>query len=138
MVRIERSGDATLALVNGFLPPNVEPNELLDDELTPAHLPASDSEEDAIDEFALTTNGYERMGSRRRLAELRDNAIEQWRARRELPATLPELRCCLFFEQRIWHFYDQPFDDETMEYVRALIAAMRPLVEANQQATPDP
>jgi hypothetical protein len=116
-------------------PLKVEPNELLDDELTPAHLPASDSDELAIHEFALTTNGYERMGSSRRLAELANNAIEQWQTRGELPATLRELRCCLFFEQRRWHHYGYGFDDEALEYVRALIAAMRPLVEANQQAS---
>jgi hypothetical protein len=99
-----------------------------DEELRLADLPADDAEELELHRFALTTNGFERLGSFAACAALAEAAIEAWRERRELPAALGDLRCCLFFEQRRWRHYGYGFSDEALEYVRALVAAMRPLV----------
>jgi hypothetical protein len=91
-------------------------------------LPAPDADESTIQAFALTTNGYDRLGSFKRCAGLAEAASGRWRRDRQLPATLADLRCCLFFEQRRWRHYGYGFDDETLEYARALVEAMRPLV----------
>lgn len=122
--------EGVVPIIEGWPPAKLRRDEVLDEELTTASLPDPDSDELAIHNFALTTSGYERMGSNERCASLANDAREHWRLKRALPSTLQDLRCCLFFEQRRWHHYGDPFDDEAMEYARALIEAMRPLVEA--------
>jgi hypothetical protein len=99
--------------------------EIEDQDLTLEDLPAADADEDALQAFALTTNGYERMGSFEACAELAEAAIARWRATGELPQSLGEARCCLFFEQRRWRHYGYGFDDETLRYARELVNAMR-------------
>jgi hypothetical protein len=42
----------------------------------------------------------------------------------ELPGSLGDLRCCLFFEQRRWRHYGYGFDEETQRYARELVGAM--------------
>ena len=114
-------------------PAKPQPDELLDEELTLADLPPHESNELAIRQFALTTSGYERMGSLELCAALANPALDAWRTRGEFPSTLGDLRCCLFFEQRRWHHYGRGFDDETLAYARALIDAMRPLVARGRE-----
>lgn len=57
--------------------------------------------------------------------EMANTALERWRETGVIPETLREQRCCLFFEQRRWHHFGHGFDEETMKYARALVAAMR-------------
>jgi len=124
--------DDTLALVDGWPLPRVQepplPPLIDDATLRFADVPAPDASEDEIQRFALTTNGYERLGTFDRCATLANSALEVWRREQLLPETLGELRCCLFFEQRRWRHFGYPFDDETLAYVRALIAKIRDLL----------
>lgn len=99
--------------------------EIADRELRPTDVPSAASDEQTLHEFALTTNGYERMGTFQRCASLGNSAIERWRQTGELPHSLRDLRCCLFFEQRRWRHSGYPFDEETMRYARALCEAIR-------------
>jgi hypothetical protein len=93
------------------------PNEML----MAARMPPPDADWNAIQQFALTFDGYKHWGSFERCAE-----IANARAAR----TLTELRTCLFFEQRRWrHFGDAP-DDESMHYIRELLEAVRARVAA--------
>ena len=114
-----------LPIIDGWPPVTVDENEIADDELQDEGLPAHDAPEQALHEFALTTNGYERMGSSARCGALANAAFDAWRNEQRLPLTLRELRCCLFFEQRRWHHYGYGFDDETLAYVRELVEAIR-------------
>lgn len=86
---------------------------------------------DEYERFALTTNGYQRLGTFARCAELGNGAIARWRETGELPTSLRDLRCALFFEQRRWRHFGEQFDEETLTYVRALVEAMREIVPAN-------
>jgi hypothetical protein len=117
--------DDWLPVIDGWPPKKVDEDEIPDGELSLAAVAGPDAPELALHEFALTTNGYERMGSFKRCADSANEALERWRRSRDLPLTLVELRCCLFFEQRRWHHYGYGFDDEAMEYVRAIVAAIR-------------
>ena len=103
-----------------------------DEDLTQADLPPPDADEDEIQAFALTTNGYRGLGSFEACAQLAGAALGRWRADGSLPVTLADLRCCLFFEQRRWRHYGYSFNDEALAYTRALIDAMRPLVEVDE------
>jgi len=120
--------DAFIELEDGW-PVRRADGKIPDDELSRSDLPADDAPEDAYHRFALTTDGYERMGSFERCGELANRALERWTEGRELPTDLRDLRCCLFFEQRRWHHHGYGFDEEAFEYVRALVGAMRSTVE---------
>jgi hypothetical protein len=122
------STDDWLPMVDGWPPKKVDEDEIPDDELNLSAVPGPDAPELVLHEFALTTNGYERMGNGKRCAEPANEARERWRHTRDLPATLEELRCCLFFEQRRWHHYGYGFDDEAMQYAREIVAAIRVLI----------
>ena len=99
-----------------------------DDALTVDDLPRPDAPEDAYHRFALTTDGYERMGLFAACSRLADEALARWRRSGELPGSLRDLRCCLFFEQRRWRHFGYGFDEETFDYVRALVPEMRRLL----------
>jgi hypothetical protein len=96
-----------------------------DQALTQKDLPSAGADEDVLQAFALTTNGYERMGSFHRCAELANAALASWRATGKLPDSLGDLRGCLFFEQRRWRHFGYGFDEETLRYARELVEAMR-------------
>jgi hypothetical protein len=78
--------------------------------------------------FAATFNGYQALGHD--CGAFANAARWRWEKRGELPATLTELRSCLWFEQRRarmvgFGFANTPF---ATAYVRALVDAMRPIV----------
>jgi hypothetical protein len=120
--------DEQLPLIEGWPSRRVDPREIPDDELSIEDIPVGSADEAALHAFALTTNGYERMGSFARCAALANETLERWRQDGRVPGTMRELRCCLFFEQRRWHHYGDAFDDETRRYVADLIGAIRNLV----------
>lgn len=86
-----------------------------------AEVPPPDAPLGELWRFALTFNGYERLGGFEATAELANGARERWNLQSTLPAALDEARCALFFEQRRWrHFgYDPAGEDE--QYIRALV-----------------
>lgn len=104
------------------------PGEVPDAALTMNDLPAAGADADEFERFALTTNGYKRLGTFRRCANLGNATIARWRETGELPASLRDLRCALFFEQRRWRHFGEEFDEETLAYARALVEAMREIV----------
>jgi hypothetical protein len=82
-------------------------------------LPPNDATWWAIQEFALSFDGYAYWGSFERCAEI---------ANTQDHATLTNLRTCLFFEQRRWrHFGEEP-DDATMKYVHEILVNIRAMV----------
>ena len=84
--------------------------------LTAESIPSPTAQLDALSEFALSFDGYEYWGSFEKCADIVG-------ARRH--STLTELRTCLFFEQRRWHHFGEPPDDEGLEYIRELIEKIR-------------
>ena len=130
------NADAFIELREGW-PFSRRPGEILDDELALSDLPPHDAPEIAYHEFALTTNGYERMGSVERCGELANGALDRWNRGRELPTDVRDLRCCLYFEQRRWHHYGYGFDEEAFAYVRALVGAIGWIIESRETARAD-
>ena len=105
--------------------PRSYPRQIQDHELKLGDLPSAEGDDDAYYRFALTTNGYERAGSVRDCAELGNLARQAWRIEGELPASIRELRTCLFFEQRRSHHQGDAWSDRTSVYVRAIVEAIR-------------
>lgn len=103
---------------------------IANDALTAEDLPAPDDPYwGVIDRFALTYDGYTRWGSFERCANIGNAAADDYRDSGDLPDSLDALRTCLFFEQRRWRHFDEHPDDATMEYIRALVEAIRRCVD---------
>jgi hypothetical protein len=69
-----------------------------------------------IEEFALSFNGYEELGSFEKCAEI---------ANAQRHETLTNLRTCLFFEQRRWRHFGETPDVNAMEYIREILEKIR-------------
>lgn len=98
---------------------------------------------ESINEFALSYDGYESYGVQQgdfkgpsSLGDFANATEETWRLNGNLPASLHELRCVLFFEQRRSCYLDDfdPWEDwenprssaeQWKSYIRALIEAIR-------------
>ena len=72
-----------------------------------------------IEAFALTFNGYARIGPR--LGELASHHLRNG----TIPSTLDELRGCLFLEQRRWRHQMSRPDARGLAHMRALVAGIR-------------
>jgi len=88
-------------------------------------IPEPDADYEVIAEFALTYNAYEQMGGFAYVAQLANEASHTWRATGSLPKHLDALRACLFFEQRRHRHFGDPPEGEALDYVQALLSAMR-------------
>lgn len=89
------------------------------DALTPADVPSAHARWEDLERFALTFDGYKRLGPR--LGEL----AAQHREANTLPATLDELRGCLFLEQRSWRHVGGRPDERAMTHLRRIVEAIR-------------
>jgi hypothetical protein len=76
-------------------------------------------------DFAYSFFGYEQPGSSLSAA---NTAAGRYRHEKALPATLTELRMCLFFEHRRAVHYGAP-TDEMRAYAQALVGAIREKVK---------
>jgi len=93
---------------------------------------------DAVSEFALSYDGY---GYWDDLPELASRVLQRWTRSRALPATLDELRGCLFYEQRRWHHFGEEPTGRSAEYMRAMVEAIAGLcagVPRTMRRIPDP
>ena len=87
-----------------------------------------------IQPFALTFNGYAHWGSFKRCREVAEHGVKLYRGQRPLDQTLTDLRTCLFFEARRWKHYEKDPSKKGMEYIRALVEAIRLRVVAREIA----
>ena len=93
---------------------------------------------DAVSDFALSYDGY---GYWDNLPSLAGRVLQRWTRRRSLPATLDELRGCLFYEQRRWHHFGEEPTGRSAEYMWAVIDAIAALtapVASTVNRLPDP
>ncbi|MGY1810170.1 SIR2 family protein [Blastococcus sp. SYSU D00669] len=84
-------------------------------------VPESPLSEGAIWRFALTYNAYQRHGGFEPVAAVGNEALEEYRRYGRLPNDLTEARIALFFEQRRWRHFGYSPDDDTLDYLRALV-----------------
>lgn len=94
------------------------PNGRLRDDM----VPASGCTWAAVEELALSYDGYAYWSD---VAELGNRSLQRWTRDRTVPATLDELRGCLFYEQRRWHHFGEEPHGRGAEYVRALLESIR-------------
>ena len=99
-------------------------------ELTQSNVPLSGAGWVEITSFALTFDGYDFWGSFAKCAGIGNEGARLFAEQRLLPATLTELRTCLFFEQRRYHHFGESPDETVMQYIRALINGIREKVRA--------
>ena len=97
---------------------------IADGDLQPRDDPAGDADWTELWRFALTIDGYERLGSSDAVAELANRAAAAFARRAELPGNLATLRLALFFEQASGPTTSVRSLAETPNYVRALVGAI--------------
>src|SRR5438034_11063609 len=85
-----------------------------------------------IAEFALSFDGYEYTGGQRGCAALAEWMRDDWRDLHQLPAHLSELRAAVFYEQRRARWTDTDPRGADLRYIRALVAAIAPLVREGE------
>jgi hypothetical protein len=93
-----------------------------------------------VNEFALTFNGYLRLGNFEAVAKVSDECSSQFRRDGTLPDELDPVRTALFMEQRGWR--DQmasPYDvPEAKAYIQALVEKIRELSGGTLSGPGDP
>ncbi len=82
--------------------------------------------------FALTFNAYEHWGTFEKCREIAKRGIELFRNGQQLSQSLTDLRTCLFYEARRWRHLEKNPSKQGMEYIRALLDAIRVRVMARQ------
>ena len=78
-----------------------------------------------ISAFAFSFHGYVYWGSFGACSDFANRASKTFREQSTLPATLSELRSCLFFEQRRKVHQAVDYNEEKMNYIHALVEAIR-------------
>jgi hypothetical protein len=79
---------------------------------------------DAVSSFSLSYDGY---GYWDDVSELATRSMRRWTRARTLPATVDEVRACLFYEQRRWHHFGEDPNGRGAQYIWALLDALRSL-----------
>jgi len=97
---------------------------ILNVELASTGVPRRGNSWDVVSDFALSYDGY---GYWDDLHELANRVLQSWTRSRVLPATIDELRGCLFYEQRRWHHFGEDPAGRSAEYMWAMIDAIAAL-----------
>lgn len=94
-------------------------------DLTEQNVPDLTATWDEICNVALTFDGYDHCGSFDACADIGNHWVGVYAERQGLPDSLNDLRTCLFFEQRRWHHFGESPGEQAMEYIYALLEAIR-------------
>lgn len=82
--------------------------------------------------FAQSFNGYEYWGSVKKCREVAKEGIALHKGNKDLSQSLSELRTCLFFEARRWKHLEKKPTKSGLEYVHALVEAIRMRVRTKE------
>ena len=99
--------------------------EIANADLTEADLPPPNAEWHSIGKFSLSFNGFEYWGSFKKCGDIANRGAEVFYSNRVLSNSLSKLRTCLFFEQRRWNHFGYEPDEQTMDYIHALVQRIR-------------
>jgi hypothetical protein len=97
-------------------------NDIANEQLSVADVPSFKEPWSRIEPFALTFDGFQYWGSVDKCAEVAEKT----------PATLTQLRTCLFFEARRWAHLKQEPDDKSLKRIRALVFAIQEKVKIGE------
>ena len=106
--------------------------EIATKDLSEDDLPPQNAKWEAINEFALTFNGYEYWGSFDKCADVANQSYKIYVTKGRLPDSVNALRSCLFFEQRRWRHFGECPDEETMAYIHQIIESIRTKIQIKQ------
>ncbi|WP_406700102.1 hypothetical protein V5E97_14805 [Singulisphaera sp. Ch08] len=93
------------------------------DALRNDHLPSPDAAGTEVWRLANTFNGFKHWGSFEQCEEIANQIRD---------STLTELRTCLFYECRRWHYYGELPDKHESPYIRGLVEKIREMVVAGR------
>ena len=105
--------------------PHSRSRRIADTKLSSEDVPGPRASWSTIQHFALTIDGYARWRSTERCAEIGNGLRDAYRTSRGLPLDLSRLRTALFFEQRRYHHFGEAPQGDDLEYMRALVNAIR-------------
>jgi hypothetical protein len=100
-------------------------NKIPNSQLLIEDIPARRASWKNIIPFAQTFNGYEQCGSVNKCREVARQGVALHKANLDLTQSLTDLRTCLFFEARRWKHLEKDPNKAGLEYVRALLEAIR-------------
>jgi hypothetical protein len=109
---------------------NTIPNSLLIEKDIPSRRAAWKK----IQPFAHTFNGYEHWGSVKKCREVARQGILLHKSNQDMVQSLTDLRTCLFFEARRWKHMEKTPTKPALEYVHALVEAIRERVQTKELA----
>jgi hypothetical protein len=82
--------------------------------------------------FAHTFNGYKHWGSFEKCRQVARHGVDLHKADQDSKQSLTDLRTCLFFEARRWNHFEKTPSKKSMDYIHALVEAIRILVRAKE------
>jgi hypothetical protein len=109
---------------------NTIPNTLLIEK----DIPARRADWRNIILFAHTFNGYEHWGSVDKCREVAKYGVALHKSKQVLAQSLTDLRTCLFFEARRWKHLEKDPNKAGLDYIHALVEAIRMRVRAKELA----
>ena len=107
-------------------------NRIPNSQLIEKDIPPKRASWSKIESFALTYNGYTQWGSFKKCREVAKQGIGQYKENKELNQSLTDLRTCLFFEARRWKHFEKTPNKNGLNYVHALVEAIRTRVAAKE------
>jgi hypothetical protein len=107
-------------------------NKIPNSELAEKNIPSNHASWKKILPFALTFNGYEYWGDFEKCREVAKLGISSYRDKRAFSQSLTDLRTCLFYEARRWRHLEKDPNKKGMEYIHALLDAIRMRVLARE------
>jgi hypothetical protein len=91
-----------------------------------------------INLFALTYNAYDRLGGFDPVAKLGNGVKARFVSDGTLPDDLDKLRAALFFEQRRYHHFGEGPNGPGLNYIEALVGAIRRITGGTVTGPGDP
>lgn len=105
-----------------------EEREIGNEALSMDDVPAPESGWDVLQRFALTFDGYAYWGGFDSCGKIANECAGLYERDSVIPTSLEYLRTALFFEQRRFRHLGWDPDEETMKYIRALVAGIQEIV----------
>ena len=103
--------------------------------LTVADVPRRGDPWETVSSFCLSYDGYAYWDD---VSELAARCLRRWTRHGAVPATIDEVRGCLFFEQRRWHHFGEDPNGRGAHYLGDLLDTLHGLVASGSPARPTP
>lgn len=107
-------------------------NRIPNSQLIEKDIPSRRARWITIETFALTYNGYTQWGTFKKCRTVAKQGITLYKENKELNQSLTDLRTCLFFEARRWKHFEKTPNKKGLEYIHALVEAIRMRVTAKE------